>query len=738
MSTAPATARRNWSIRLGLVVLAVCMGATLSACLGPNDPDPTGRNPFGALDSMVADGEGVRMRGWAIDPSTSDPVVVTAWRDGKRVDGLADSQRPDVGHVYPQFGSRHGYDIRFGGLTPGVHKLCVSVDNVGPGEHTRVLGCGDVVVTWSPHGRWDVLRADPDGRVTVAGWARDPDSAYPIDVGVILDGAMVSTVRSDLPPSWVPTAVGLGTGKGFSVDFAAPPGNHEVCIVMANVGRGVDSWLGCQTVNVPAAAPDRRPVGALAAVQTSSRTSIRVHGTAADPDTSAPVQVRLRLTGPGTDRTVTTSTGPGGVFDVTVASLGDGGYKICPVLVDAPAVAPWPGSMSGDRSLPCGSAVLGPDGLGTTGSSVWAAEVKPPPGHPNERVQRDAGISVTLFDETVLWLFGDSLEVNAANATMYFRNNTAALAYGSEPDVTRDAVLMGAPATFVTPSPSHAAAMQCPPSRPNAGLWPMSASAGSRSGSSQKVVAFFANMCMGGPMEFEDRGISVVEWTYTAGVTVPGSVLTGQVTREFLFPPGDGDWGTASWTQSEGGQDILYGYDCADPPPTGGIQFPNAWGRCTVGRVPVTAVTELASWRWWNGSSWSADRSSLASMAGIPDPSPSTDSKAPIAAFNVAFDPDFDRYLMTYSPWPGFTDEIFIRASRTPVGPWSEPLTVQMPGCMDKIGQANFLCYAAGSHTSISRDGGVGLGYYDQLVSPAPPRGAYRATRIPLVVRAFG
>ena len=68
----------------GLIVLVLV--ALLTSCLGPSDPDPTGNNPFGSLDSMVADGDGVRMRGWAIDPSTAEPVTVRAWRDGKRVD----------------------------------------------------------------------------------------------------------------------------------------------------------------------------------------------------------------------------------------------------------------------------------------------------------------------------------------------------------------------------------------------------------------------------------------------------------------------------------------------------------------------------------------------------------------------------------------------------------------------------------------------------------------------------
>jgi hypothetical protein len=382
--------------------------------------------------------------------------------------------------------------------------------------------------------------------------------------------------------------------------------------------------------------------------------------------------------------------------------------------------------------------VLGPDGLGTTGEPTWVTDVAPPPGHPNATVERDGGVSVRLFDGNVLWVFGDSIQRNAQNQDLYFRNNTAALAAAGSTTVTRDAAVGGAPVEFVTPSPSHALAMGCPADKPTRGLWPMSASAGTASGSSQRVVMFFANICLGGPGQFEDRGVSVVEWTYVAGATTPGTVLRGQVLTEFLFGPGQPAWGTASWTQREGGQDLLYGYDCQSPAPTGGVLFPNAWGPCTVGRAPAATAHVVGSWTWWNGSDWSTDRAAAAPMAGIPGPSPSTDSKAPVAALNVAYDPTFGRYLMAFSPWPGYTNEIFVRVARTPVGPWSEPVTFRAPSCDDSIGASRYFCYAGGSHLALSQPGSIGLGFFDQLVSPTPPRGMYRAMQAPFVVAPLG
>ncbi len=737
MTIAPAAGRRRISNIAGRAFVGLVVAVLATSCLAPGEPDPTGNNPFGSLDSIVADGDGVRMRGWAIDPSTAEPVAVSAWRDGKRVDAVANLERPDVGGVYPGSGSRHGFDFRYDGLGPGVHTICVSVDNVGPGEHTRVLGCADVQVTWSPYGRWEELVV-ADGRVRVGGWARDPDTASPIDVGVVLDAAMVSVVRADLGASVVPSATGPGAGRGFALEFPAEPGQHEVCLVMGNAGRGADTWLDCRTVQVPEPSPDRRPVGSLSSVQPVTRTSVRVRGSAADPDTAGSVQVRLRVTGAGTQQTVTAATGAGGLFDVTLSGLRDGSHSICPVIVDVPAVPALPGAATGDRELPCGSAVLGVDGLGTTGTPSLTGGVGPAAGHANERIDRDGGVSVQLYDGTVLWLFGDSLERGTAGNDLYFLHNTAALATSAEPAVTRDAVVGGMPVEFVAPSDEHAAAMDCPPDRPVSGLWPMSASAGSRTGSTQRVVAFFANMCMGGPDEFEDRGVAVVEWTYRAGSTPPGSAVTGTVIEDFLFDVDGPEWGSASWTRSESGHDVVYGYDCGSPEPTGGVQFPNEWGSCTVGRAAALDVDDRSAWRWWDGSSWNADPGSAASMVGIPDPSPSTDSKAPVAAFNVAWEPALSRFVMAYSPWPGYTSEMMLRVARTPTGPWSEPVSVSMPGCEDRIGSVGYFCYAGGSHVALTTPGSIGLGHYDQLVSAAPLRGSYRFSRVPFVVSSFG
>ncbi|MCZ7628087.1 MAG: glutamate--tRNA ligase family protein [Microthrixaceae bacterium] len=75
---------------------------------------------------------------------------------------------------------------------------------------------------------------------------------------------------------------------------------------------------------------------------------------------------------------------------------------------------------------------------------------------------------------------------------------------------------------------------------------------------------------------------------------------------------------------------------------------------------------------------------------------------------------------MVYSPFPGFTDRVEVRVAETPVGPFTDPVTVVLPGCHDTTGGVEYLCYAGTAQPSLSEPGLLGIGYYDQLVTPSP------------------
>ncbi|MBS1838637.1 MAG: hypothetical protein JST64_13175 [Actinobacteria bacterium] len=179
---------------------------------------------------------------------------------------------------------------------------------------------------------------------------------------------------------------------------------------------------------------------------------------------------------------------------------------------------------------------------------------------------------------------------------------------------------------------------------------------------------------------------------------------------------------------------FIYGYQCQSPQGAGPY-WPADYGPCTVGRVPVDSVGVRSSWQFWNGAGWGADASQAAAViaGGGPDP------EIPVAAFNVAKDPVLGVYVMAYSPWPGFIDRVYVRISSSPVGPWTAPVAIHLPGCDDQIGAGVHRCYAGSAQPRFSTSTGgvtsIGIGWYDQMISPNPPRGQYRAAAVPFAVR---
>ena len=100
--------------------------------------------PFGNVESVRAVDGGVEITGWAIDPDTSDPVYLWATVDEVGRHLLADQPRPDVAAAHPGHGTNHGFLATLPAST-GLHRVCVTVSNVGLGEHES-LGCRVVAV----------------------------------------------------------------------------------------------------------------------------------------------------------------------------------------------------------------------------------------------------------------------------------------------------------------------------------------------------------------------------------------------------------------------------------------------------------------------------------------------------------------------------------------------------------------------------------------------------------------
>jgi len=219
----------------------------LTACLGPNEFDPTGTAPIGRLDLVHADGASIRLVGWALDPDTLDPidVVISVRQQGST--HRADRPRPDVAAAIPTHGPNHGFDIRTQPLPPGLNEVCIWAPNVGRGTRDRILGCTEVRTgTDDPIGRFDTLTEVDGGTIRARGWAYDAEAGGSIEVTPRVNGVVLPSRVADVPRPDVARAVRKPGNYGFSIDIPVPPGDHRVCVTARNVGRGSDQSLGCR------------------------------------------------------------------------------------------------------------------------------------------------------------------------------------------------------------------------------------------------------------------------------------------------------------------------------------------------------------------------------------------------------------------------------------------------------------------------------------------------------------
>lgn len=204
-------------------------------------------NPIGSLDGVTVSRSGVAtVHGWTLDPDTTSPIVVHVYADGARVAlPVAGGRRDDVGAAFPAYGAAHGFSAPVP-LGHGTHDICVYAINQGFGDVNPLLGCRRVEVNLDPRGSLDAVTV-ANGRVTVAGWALDPEVTAPIDVHVWVDGTRAAALPASGSRLDVAAAYpGMGAGHGFAVSVVVPHGSHTVCVFAINVGGGATNpRLGC-------------------------------------------------------------------------------------------------------------------------------------------------------------------------------------------------------------------------------------------------------------------------------------------------------------------------------------------------------------------------------------------------------------------------------------------------------------------------------------------------------------
>ena len=283
---------------------------------------------LGALENVTVVPGGVRLSGWAIDPSAAGATVTINLYDCLRPVASVPAlyARNDVAALFPGQGPNHGYDL-FLRLCPGDRLVSVAaVDTSGQGSNW--IGHRMVRIDPNPVGHFDSVTSTV-GALRVTGFVIDPDAFRPIRVDVFVDGVLAATANADVNRDDVAAAYPhLGGKFGFDVSVPATPGQHNVCVIARNANGGADLDLGCR----PAAVPSN-PVGVVEGVTSPGSGTMRIVGWAQDPELPGPSEVRITVDGVTVTTVLADQARPDGRsghgFDVTVTGIAPGARSVC-------------------------------------------------------------------------------------------------------------------------------------------------------------------------------------------------------------------------------------------------------------------------------------------------------------------------------------------------------------------------------------------------------------------------
>jgi hypothetical protein len=270
-----------------LPVSSETLQSTRCATMAAVDPERL-KEPIGNVEAATVVGRKVSLRGWTLDQDAqTTSLAVHVYVNGNWGGAYtADLLRADIGRVYPNAGSRHGYamDVNLSG--PGSHRVCVYGINTAGGTINTELGCRTIVAprqNWAPLGSLDAVTVA--GRtVTLSGWTLDEDArTQALDVHVYVDGRLTSQIVAGRSRVDVGRAYpGAGSLHGYATSLDIAPGTHQVCTYAINAGAGnLNPKLGCRPVTVAAAAWN--PFGSLDSATVSSG-SVIIRGWTIDPD----------------------------------------------------------------------------------------------------------------------------------------------------------------------------------------------------------------------------------------------------------------------------------------------------------------------------------------------------------------------------------------------------------------------------------------------------------------------
>ncbi|MCW2540883.1 MAG: hypothetical protein JWN95_2608 [Frankiales bacterium] len=135
-------------------------------------------------------------------------------------------------------------------LNPALHPV-ISI-GVGAAAKSIIAKNNAAVAKHNPIGTLDFAVATGARRVTVNGWAVDPDNrSAVVRVHLYADGRVVRATTTGVARPDVARVIHAGPKQGYQAVMTLTPGRHRVCTFAINIGAGAQNpQLGCKLVTV--------------------------------------------------------------------------------------------------------------------------------------------------------------------------------------------------------------------------------------------------------------------------------------------------------------------------------------------------------------------------------------------------------------------------------------------------------------------------------------------------------
>lgn len=217
----------------------------LISCSNINVP---ARNPRGNLEAIGATNAGIRVRGWAWDPSNRSQSVTIVVRANNEVVARfkADRRRADVKRAFGLPGVEYGFDEVVPARNGSVN-YCVTALDIGNDGKAVQLGCRRFDLKRDPIGWLDGVTVD-QGRVRVTGWAFDPDSSNAVGIHVYADSTFIGAGKANTYRPDVGRARGVGDNHGFNFLLPLPGGTRTIRVFAINIGPGRNTLVGSRNL----------------------------------------------------------------------------------------------------------------------------------------------------------------------------------------------------------------------------------------------------------------------------------------------------------------------------------------------------------------------------------------------------------------------------------------------------------------------------------------------------------